>query len=36
LGKTGEVSYWNAAKSTFEQVTKTRTNCWQLNLAYYF
>ncbi len=36
LGKTGEVSYWDAAKSAYSQVTKTRTNCWQLNLAYYF
>ena len=36
LGKTGEVSYWDAAKNVYSQVTKTRTNCWQLNLAYYF
>ena len=36
LGKTGEVSYWDAAKLAYSQVTKTRTNCWQLNLAYYF
>lgn len=38
LGKTGEVSYIDAAKAVGSEIvtTKTRTNCWQLNLAYYF
>lgn len=43
LGKTGEVSYWDAAKAAageaidaIKQQGSTRTNAWQLNLAYYF
>ena len=42
LGKTGEVSYWDAAKAAAGEVVdvvkhgSTRTNAWQLNLAYYF
>ena len=41
LGKTGEVSYTDAAKSVLGEAVSaykgdTRTNCWQLNLAYYF
>ncbi len=35
-GKTGEVNVWNAAGSTWEQVTKGRANAWQVSAAYYF
>ena len=35
-GKTGEVNVWNAAGSTWEQVTKGRANAWQVSVAYYF
>jgi len=41
LGKTGEVSYTDAAKVVASEAIdkftgKTRTNCWQIGLAYYF
>lgn len=43
LGKTGEVSYFDAVKavggealSAAYKKENTRTNAWQLNLAYYF
>lgn len=36
LGKTGEVSVLDATKTVVGDVIKTRTNAWQLNLAYYF
>lgn len=35
-GKTGEVSVLNTATNVWQQVSKTRSNAWQVSAAYYF
>ena len=35
-GKTGEASVKNVLDNTWEQVSKGRSNAWQISLAYYF
>jgi len=35
-GKTGEVSILNTAENVWKQVSKTRSNAWQVSAAYYF
>ena len=35
-GKTGEVTFVDAAESALNQVVRTRANAWQVSAAYYF
>lgn len=35
-GKTGEATLWNAAKDAVVGSVKSKTNSWQLGMAYYF
>jgi hypothetical protein len=36
LGKTGEVTYTDVVSKIPQSLAKTRSNAWQLNLAYFF